>query len=304
MAARLTAMRFFLYLGITLLALQAAAVGTVIVATQQLPAGQIIAYVSFGELSQDIFILDVNTGIARNLTSRMGSSDESEPAWSPDGSQIVFSSWNQENWQTDIYVIDIYGDNLRQLTSPNLDNEIQPAWSPDGQQIAFDSDRDNNHEIFVMDANGNHTRQLTDTPLHENSPVWSPDGKFIAYSLIQEDGSYSIYIMDANGSNQRQLVANDAVSTKWSPDGAHIAFMSARYPRIFVMEVATGHLQAFDVTGYIYRITWLPDSRHIAFESDPCNCAPEVYVMNISTGDQYRFPFGAYAGHVPVWRPG
>ena len=48
-------------------------------------------------------------------------------------------------------------------------------------QIAFVSDRDGNLEIYVMEADGDNLRRLTNSPLGETEPSWSPDGQRIAF---------------------------------------------------------------------------------------------------------------------------
>jgi len=51
------------------------------------------------------------------------------------------------------------GSGLTPLTSDTTEN-IMPAWSPDGAKIAFSSNRDGNHEIYVMNANGSNPLRL------------------------------------------------------------------------------------------------------------------------------------------------
>ncbi len=62
-----------------------------------------------------------------------------DPAWSPGGRQIAFTI--RRGLQTDIYVINAGGTQLRQLTKHSAEDHA-PAWSPDGRQIAFFSSRD------------------------------------------------------------------------------------------------------------------------------------------------------------------
>ncbi|HXF72266.1 MAG TPA: hypothetical protein VNO79_06625 [Actinomycetota bacterium] len=118
-----------------------------------------------------LFVLDVATGEITQLTS--GRSYNGDPAWSPDGSRIAFSSNVQGEGDYDIYVMDADGSHLRRLTdAPGLD--LNPAWSPDGRFIAFTSLRDGNYEIYVMRADGTHERNLTDDPANDYTPAWRP----------------------------------------------------------------------------------------------------------------------------------
>jgi Tol biopolymer transport system component len=108
-------------------------------------------------------------------------------------------------------------------------NDRQAAWSPDGSQILFRSDRDGNHEIYVMDADGSNLIRLTNDAGTDGTPAWSPDGTQILFGS-NRDGDYEIYVMDADGSNVVQLTNNAAadVGAQWSPDGTQIVFVSNR----------------------------------------------------------------------------
>ena len=112
------------------------------------------------------------------------------PAWSPNGRQIVFASFRDDEHLAEIYVMDTDGSNQRRLTHPHgWDGD--PDWSPDGSQIAFNSDRNSGRadlNIFVMDADGGNVRQVTDT-LVAQRPKWSPDGEWI---LFMEDDVFAI----------------------------------------------------------------------------------------------------------------
>ena len=130
-------------------------------------------------------------------------------AWSPDGHRIAFSSLDQRQ----IYVINVDGTNLRELT-PETDiphsHNRSPAWSPDGQQIAFSSSRNETGGIFLMDADGGNVRELTNGG--EGSPSWSPDGSQIAFSVVGYIG-----VIDVDGNNLKLLT--EGTYPSWQPSG-------------------------------------------------------------------------------------
>ena len=120
-------------------------------------------------------------------------------------------------------------------------------------RIAFMSHRDGNWEIYVMDADGNNQRNLTNNPDDDQSPAWSPDGKQIAF-MSDRDGHFmngwstsEIYVMDVNGDNQQKLTNHRAWdgSPSWSPDGKRIVFRSKRDGNweIYGIDADGGNLQ-------------------------------------------------------------
>ena len=129
-------------------------------------------------------------------------------------------------------------------------------------QIAFASQRDGNHEIYVMDADGGNQRNLTNDLHLDWDPSWSPDGKRIVF-VSQRDGHFrsrfgitsEIYVIDADGMNEQRLTENPQNDwfPSWSPDGKRIVFSSQRdghfetkfaiTHEIYVMEADGGNLQ-------------------------------------------------------------
>ncbi|MBM3213279.1 hypothetical protein FJZ33_13770 [Candidatus Poribacteria bacterium] len=121
-------------------------------------------------------------------------------AQSPQKPQIVFHSNRDDASFDDIYVMDQDGSNIRRLTNtPGFYDEI-PDWSPDGQKIVFCSTRDENLELYVMNADGSDKRNLTKNSVEDYMPSWSPDGKKIAFRSAR-DGNYEVYVVDADGKN-------------------------------------------------------------------------------------------------------
>jgi TolB protein len=93
-----------------------------------------------------------------------------DPAWSPNGQLLAFS-WRRPNGNYDIYVMDIIGRQLVELTKDEGRNE-RPSWAPDGRHIVFESTRTGTRQIWSMLADGSQPRQLTNGGQSE-SPNWS-----------------------------------------------------------------------------------------------------------------------------------
>ena len=163
------------------------------------PDGMKIAYGGV----DGFYIFDLRTKVEKNVRIYARHLIR-DMAWSPDGHRIAFSSLDQRQ----IYVINVEGTNLRELTSesdiPHSHNR-SPTWSPDGQQIAFSSSRNESGGIFLMDADGGNVRELTNGG--EGFPSWSPDGSQIAFSVVGYIG-----VIDVDGNNLKLLTEGHSPS--------------------------------------------------------------------------------------------
>jgi Tol biopolymer transport system component len=120
-----------------------------------------------------IFMLDVQSGEVTEL------GEGADPVWSPDGQRIAFILQEQPEEDTfraapnaDIWVMDIETGARSQLTEDSH-ADLWPVWSPDGERLAFVSERDNaNGEVYVMSADGDDVRRLTDNDLMEVMLAW------------------------------------------------------------------------------------------------------------------------------------
>jgi Tol biopolymer transport system component len=117
------------------------------------------------------------------------------------------------------------------LAVVSVPGALHPAvnpWLERGPDV-----REDDSEIWLMDADGTHQTRLITTPDGEEAslPVWSPDGKQIAFAhwtgFHGDDlGDVDIWVANADGSGQRPLVAGEGWQwfPRWSPNGASIAF--------------------------------------------------------------------------------
>jgi Tol biopolymer transport system component len=176
----------------------------------------------------DVYTANADGTHVRRITSRNG--PEFDPAWSPDGSRVVYrDSRRGINHDDEIYVVDADGSNARNLTN-DPGNDWGPDWSPDGSTIVFNSDRDGQPMGgFTMDTDGSHQRRIP-TDAWVEYPAWSPDGSRIAFMGGDSAAEYDIWVVDVDGSNLTQLTDSPGPDgwPAWSPDGTRIAFSSVR----------------------------------------------------------------------------
>jgi Tol biopolymer transport system component len=168
----------------------------------------------------NIYVVNVDGSGQQQLTNNRGQ----DPAWSPDGQTIAFTRYVRakvggfHGWQKELHVMNADGSEQRKLTP--LATTGSYVWSPDGRRIAFVSNRDGNHEVYVINIDGSGLRNLTRNPAGDGHPAWSPDGRKIGFVRIR-GSNRDIYVMNADGSGQRNLTRDIPrrafFAIAWSP---------------------------------------------------------------------------------------
>ena len=215
-------------------------------------------------------------------------SDDSDPAWSPDSAKVAFSSRREGN--TDIYMMNADGSQLQRLTDGEGD-DTHPTWSPDGNRIAFASASDGRSDIFDINPDGSRLRQITDDDSHDSEPAWSPDGTRIAFTSFRNERS-AIYAVNPDGSQRELLLGPTGKprSPAWSPEGETIAFTSeVRYwtgselkqREIFTLDINGSELTRItDSAWQDLTPAWHPDGTKLAFASNPAGNW-DIYVIDV-----------------------
>jgi TolB protein len=146
-----------------------------------------------------------------------------EPAWSPDGSQLAFSSFGysgRDSPRPHIYIANADGSGRKRLTIAGQYNS-SPNWSPKGDKIVFSGqeNRKNNFNIFYVNPGTGEIQRLTDGSDSKENPAFSPDGRFLVYSG-NAGGQYRVYVMTSMGTRIRALSPPSLGHCKqatWSP---------------------------------------------------------------------------------------
>ncbi len=125
-----------------------------------------------------------------------------------------------------------------------------PQIAPDGKRVAFSSSRSGNLEIWVAEADGSNTLQLTSfNGPAAMAPRWSPNGKEIVF-YANVDGNEDLYIVGATGGKPRRLTqgAGNNSFPSWSRDGRWIWFASNRSGEFQCWKMPSEGGQAIQVT--------------------------------------------------------
>lgn len=157
-----------------------------------------------------------------------------DPAWSPDGKWIVFTS--ERDGSADLYRVKPDGGAPERLTDdPAYDD--QAAFSPDGKQLVFVTTRAGGRaNLWILDLQTRKARALTSGSGGDFRPAWSPDGKWIVFSsdrgstLPMAKGRWEhlhivdLYLIQPSGEGLHRITKHGDFcgSPKWSSDGGHV----------------------------------------------------------------------------------
>jgi Tol biopolymer transport system component/DNA-binding winged helix-turn-helix (wHTH) protein len=235
---------------------------------------------------------------------------ETNPSFSPDGSQVVFA-WDGGNSNAtnpfSLYVKAIGSENVDQLTH-EPGGWIVPAWSPDGSTIVFVRQGGKKEGIFSISARGGPERKLAEGAI---APTWQWDDQYLMSLSWSSDGRQLVYYTDdglrvltlENG-EVRPVDTGQCWPTnpEFSPDGKWIAFTC------FDMTKGAFYLNLLSVKGgdakHLLRFTggqlaWTNDSQRIIIsESDG------LWEININGGEPHRLSISAESPGDPAIAPG
>jgi lysyl oxidase/WD40 repeat protein len=173
------------------------------------PDGRTLAFAGDRSGENEIYEAELDGWNARVLSRNPGR-DDTSPAWSPDGTDLAWTS------DGDVYTMNAVG-NARRPVAVTAADERDPAWSPDGSEIVY-SDGD-----LLVRRGDAAPRQLTSGPEVDAEPDWSRRGEI----AFVRDGA--VYVVAAAGGEPRRLTAGPGDSSPaWSPSGRRLVFARAR----------------------------------------------------------------------------
>ena len=224
------------------------------------PGGQLLAFRNLDPVHLGLGVLDLRSNEVVELTAY---AEDSTPAWSGDGKQLVFASDKHGDRMWRIYVA-----SLGEIRAEGGEQGFgrMPAWSPVDNQVAYHGcdERGNNCGVWLMQPAGFAPIRLT-SDATDTAPSWSPDGSSVAF-ISARGGNWEIHVVDTVTGRETRLTEHSAadVAPTWSPDGKRLAFLSDREGTwaLYTMEVKSRQVRKVMTTGDAYpdpvseRLSW------------------------------------------------
>jgi eukaryotic-like serine/threonine-protein kinase len=277
-----------------------------------------------------IYLMDSVGAIIRQLTNEQDGA--CQPDWSPDGTQLVFTSPCRTKDETgkgyqgsSLYVVNADGSGKYSLPT-TVGGDFDPAWSPDGKRIAFTSLRDGYDEIYMINLDSNQITRLTKSQsisggLYARMGAWSPFGTQIVY-MLKRLGTTQIWVTtdgDVNAAakpNDQLVQSGDAFSDflpAWTPDGQFVVFsqsrnnsqapawvMSMRYEERDTRLAVRLPIEPLPIVD----VAFSPDGFWMAFESWPDKDGnQDIYISGITGANRTRLTTDPGYDFDPAWRP-
>lgn len=281
------------------------------------PDGRQLAFSMMG----DLYLLPIGGGKATRITS--GPAWDVQPRFSPDGTQIAFTS--DRSGGNNLWRMQVDGSNAVQVTKEDFRLLNNPVWTPDGQYLIgrkhFTGERSlGAGELWMYHVSGGGTGiQLTKQKNDQQDlgePAVSPDGRYVyfsedvspgptfQYNKNPHDVIYAIKRLDRKTGKVETLIdtPGGAVRPQPSPDGKSLAFVKRVREKsvLHVMDLASGEVrpvwdglshdqqEAWAIFGPYTDFDWTPDSKSVAIWAQG-----KLWRVDMGSGKATNIPFTA-----------
>ena len=276
-----------------------------------------VAFASSRSGLPQIYLVNVDgTGESQLTTLPDGAC---QPAWSPDGLQLAFTSpcrKNQESYAgSGLYVMKADGSAVQPLPPRTGGGDYDPAWSPDGRRLAYASLRENNRvQLRVMGLDGSSVDDLTPPEGVDSQPAWSPLGTQLVFRAKRLKEAQIWITTDTTGSEERfsRGGGENESHPDWSRDGQWLVWdrnvdgvsrlIAAPYnedARADRQVCPGGQLSVQPMA----EPRWSPDGQWLVFETWPSGTDHNIAILTSSCTNYTLLTTDPSVDFDPAWRP-
>ncbi len=277
------------------------------------PDGRWIAFRSERD-GGGIFLMEA-TGASVRRVSATGAN----PAWSPDGKELVYATLQTQLPHSrrpgEVWAVNIASGEQRLVAAADA---TQPSWSPHGHRIAYWGlhQGTGRRDIWTIPATGGEPVAVTDDDFLDWNPVWSPDGGQL-YFASDRSGSMNLWRVALDEVTGEVLGAPEPVTTP-SSYAAHISFSRDGKRMAYAHVLTRSNLQrvAFDpdtetitsepawVTQGSIRVKspdLSPDGQWLVFVATDEANREDLFVMHVDGAGRRRLTSDAHRNRTPRW---
>jgi TolB protein len=217
------------------------------------------ARVAYSTSDGGLWILD--TADHRTMRVPVADGRHSNPSWSPDGRQLVFTTYTMSAQGEDatLWLYDVEQRAPRQLLLQDGAQDFARIH-PDGRTIVYSSSGAITvfgfgyhvmQQLWTISLVTGRVEELVLARGKDTQPAWSPDGRAIVF-VSDRDGATQLWRADADGGNLKRLTEGADASTHpaWSPTGAEIVFVAGdgRRSRLAIVSADGGTVRPLDMS--------------------------------------------------------